>query len=137
MIVTLTIVRGLPGSGKSTHAKVVQATSENTCVHVEADMFFEDPDGGYRYDPTKVTEAHEWCLSVARDAVEAGFDVVVSNTFTRVWEMQPYIDLAEANHVLLDVVVCTGTYENTHGVPAAAVEAMRQRWEPWEGERYV
>lgn len=137
MIPTITIVRGLPGSGKSTYAKVVQAASENTCVHVEADMFFVGEDGTYRYDPAKVKEAHEWGLSLATQAIEAGLDVVVSNTFTQVWEMQPYIDLAQTHHALLDAVVCTGAYGNTHGVPAAAVEAMRERWESWEGERYV
>ena len=40
--------------GKSTLAKRV-------CnQHIEADMFFMK-DGEYKFDPTKLKQAHEWC----------------------------------------------------------------------------
>jgi adenylate kinase family enzyme len=39
----LIIIRGLPGSGKSTFAK----SYFNGYIHLEADMYFVQPDGSY------------------------------------------------------------------------------------------
>jgi adenylate kinase family enzyme len=55
----LYILRGLPGSGKSTLAK---SLSNALTGHIEADMFFVDKESGeYRFDPTKLGQAHSWC----------------------------------------------------------------------------
>ena len=82
----LTLVRGLPGSGKSTFANWIW----NEYAICEADKFFVDNEGNYNFDATKLREAHEWC----RNAVETRMkdnqanpqfypEIVVSNTFTQ------------------------------------------------------
>ncbi len=53
---TLYIVRGIPGSGKSTFAKTLGGQ------HYEADMFFIDENGVYNFDFTKIKDAHQWCI---------------------------------------------------------------------------
>jgi predicted kinase len=58
-----------------------------------------------------------------------GHAVVVANTFTQQWEMQPYRDIAARRGVSLEIVTATGNYPNIHGVPPAAIERMRVRWE--------
>ena len=58
----LTLVRGLPGSGKSTFANTI--TNEFSVC--EADKFFYDKEGNYNFDATKLSQAHKWC----RDEVE-------------------------------------------------------------------
>ena len=53
----LYIVRGIPGSGKSTFAKTLGGQ------HYEADMYFIDEEGNYKFDGTKIKDAHKWCQS--------------------------------------------------------------------------
>ena len=64
-------------------------------------------------------------------------DVYVSNTFTRVWEMQKYIDLANHHNAELVVYRCTGNFDNVHGVPSDKVQQMKERFEDCDGEIYV
>ncbi len=118
----LVLIRGLPGSGKTTKA----LTEYPNHVLCEADQFFETDDG-YKYDGSKIKDAHEYCFSKARKALMVGLDVVVANTFTRVWEMQKYLDLPYEVHV----VEATGDYENVHNVPQEVVAKMRDRYEPY------
>lgn len=121
----IVLIRGLPGSGKSTMAK----REFPSHTHYEADAYFVGDDGVYRYNPKKIRDAHEWCQASAERSVKGGMDVVVSNTFTQLWEMKPYFDIAERNGSSVRVIVATGDYGNTHGVPDDVVERMRMRWE--------
>lgn len=123
----LILVRGLPGSGKTTFAIRIAA------IWCEADHFFTK-DGVYSFDPTKLKEAHAQCLSQAQQALAAGHDVVVANTFTRIWEMQKYLDLARDRGATVTVYKTIGEYANVHGVPPEVVERMRSRWEDYPGE---
>lgn len=131
----LILIRGVPGSGKSTLADQLANTPDPdtgryTWSHIEADMYFERPDGVYDWNPKLLKNAHEWCLKETKFTLEElDYNVVVANTFTRKWEMQPYIDLAAQLGVELEIRVCDGRYQNTHGVPPEKVEQMRQSFE--------
>lgn len=83
---TLTIIRGLPGSGKTTLAQQLGQP------YFEADQFFMDATGNYSFQANRLGEAHAWCLESVKATLESGQDCTVSNTFTRRWEMQPYMD---------------------------------------------
>ena len=73
------IVRGLPGAGKTTLAKHLKEKLH--LKHYEADMFFEDDKGEYKFDYKKLGEAHKWCLEKTEAALTNGVGVVVSNCF--------------------------------------------------------
>lgn len=90
----LYLIRGLPGSGKSTFAFMLYATS---AVHsfYEADMYFTDDSGTYRFDPSRLPEAHTWCKKHVEQCMKYEQPVAVSNTFTTEKELQPYLDLAK------------------------------------------
>lgn len=128
MIPTLHIVRGLPGSGKSTFAYDLEG------VHLEADMYFMDESGKYNFEKEKLHQAHQWCLTTARVLLLQGYDVVVSNTFTTMKEMQPYLDLVEKLHCSFIVTRMTGNWGSIHNVPEETLERMRQRFQDYEGE---
>jgi hypothetical protein len=121
----LVLVRGLPGSGKSTLAR---GLSEYT--HLEADMYFVR-DGEYVFNKEALGQAHDWCLSSTKAHLAAGRNVVVSNTFTRIWEMQRYLDLAEALRIKPLIVEAKGNWPSVHGVSPETIERMRERWEPF------
>lgn len=117
----LVLIRGLPGSGKSTMAKVLALVGYE---HHEADQFFE-VNGVYQYDATRIRDAHAWCQSRTRQALAAGKRVVVSNTFTMLREMEPYMEMTHK----VRVVEAQGTWENCHDVPVEVLERMALRWE--------
>jgi len=121
---TLTLIRGLPGSGKSTLAKTLG------CLHVEADMYFMKS-GVYVYNGAWIKDAHMWCQSVARFATSNLCDVVVSNTFTTLREMQPYLGIHYDN---LKVIRCVGNYGSIHDVPEEVIKKMAARFQDYEGE---
>lgn len=117
----LVLIRGLPGSGKSTMAKTLAMVGYE---HYEADQFFE-VDGVYHYDPLRIRKAHEWCQNRTRQALAAGKRVVVSNTFTRLQEMEPYLPLT----LNFRVIEARGNWNNQHSVPVNTLAWMAERWE--------
>jgi tRNA uridine 5-carbamoylmethylation protein Kti12 len=134
----LIIFRGLPGSGKTTLAKSAYRALNALGLrveHLEADMFFEDKNGEYKYDHTKIKDAHEWCQEQTKKFLLNGVDVIVSNTFTRKWEIDPYLKMLPRDHIL--ILVATGNYNNVHGVPNEVIEKMKERWEDIEDEVIV
>ena len=127
----LILIRGLPGSGKST---IAQELSYVGFKWFEADQYFTDDDGDYHYDASKIRQAHEWCQKLTSDALSSGYDVVVSNTFTRRFEMQPYFDMCKMHGIKPNIIEMVGSFGNVHGVPDDVIEKMRNRWERIEGE---
>lgn len=123
----LILVRGLPGSGKTTFAKSLGI------FHVEQDMRFMS-DGEYRWSKDRVPDSVRFCRTAAKLAMLEKMDVVVSNTFTRVWEMEWYLDFAKYNGYDIFVRKADGNFGSVHNVPESSLIAMRDRWEDFEGE---
>ena len=117
----LVLIRGLPGSGKSTMAAQLAACGY---VHFETDQYFERR-GRYRFRASQLSEAHAWCEDRVTAALAAGLPVVVANTFTRLWEMDAYLSMWPE----VVVIEATGTWPSVHGVPPDKVDDMRERWE--------
>ena len=125
----LYIVRGIPGSGKSTFAKTL--VNKDYC-HKEADMYFVDGDGSYNFEPSKIKDAHKWCQEEMDFLMRLEHSpVVVSNTFTQEWEMGPYFELAKTYGYKVFSIVVENRHEGTnqHGVPDEVLTKMRERFE--------
>jgi predicted kinase len=125
----LYLLRGLPGSGKSSVAKSLMNAQTG---HVEADMFFMK-NGEYNFDASKLKEAHEWCRKQTDVYMQPyGYNtVIVSNTFTQEWEMKPYYELAEKYDFVVFSLVVENRHRgiNEHGVPDETLEKMENRFQ--------
>jgi predicted kinase len=121
----LYLFRGIPGSGKTTAAKSLGLMT------FEADQFFME-DGEYKFDPTKLREAHQWCKDQVEYVMINGMPkVAVSNTFTQEWEMTPYFELASKYGYMVITMVVENRHggQNEHGVPDDKLEIMKNRFE--------
>ena len=130
----LFLVRGLPGSGKSTFTNHIW----NEYAVCEADKFFYDKEGNYNFDPSKIKDAHAWCKNEVETRMKDHQingqyypEIAVSNTFTQEWEMKDYYDLAEKYGYKVVSLIVENRHggKNVHGVPDDKLEIMKNRFE--------
>ncbi len=130
----LILLRGLPGSGKSTLGEVILYTpsSNNTNYVLSADDFFVDEKGNYNFDSTKLKEAHNQCKLKCAERMKLQLSkIVVANTFTQEWEMEPYFEIAERYHYRVHTIIVENRHgnKNIHEVPEDKVQIMKDRFD--------
>lgn len=126
---TLYIIRGIPGAGKSTLAKML--VGDKDYRHKESDMYFVDRDGNYNFNPSKIKEAHKWCQEEIEFLMKYEHSpVVVSNTFTTEKELYPYLEMAGKYNYNVTSLVVENRHGNTsiHNVPDEALDKMEKRF---------
>lgn len=118
----LVLIRGLPGTGKTTRA---MGYLNDGYKHLEADQFFM-VDGRYCFDGERLPEAHAWCLEQTKEALKAGEFVCVSNVFGTTQDIKPYTEFG------VDYQVLEATYpgQSSHKVPTIVMRAMEASWVP-------
>lgn len=147
----MTIMRGGPGSGKSTLGRHLARYRE--AIVCSADDFFINEKGEYDFDPAWLGRAHGACLKKCVEALMQRRSVVIDNTNGGPNEMIPYLALCQAFGYTCEVVraVCdreVAWERQSHGVPRdkfdeiySAVEQTQvpklYRGAPWLTERDV
>ena len=99
-------------------------------------MYFME-DGKYKFDPSKLRDAHNWCRNSVEQAMllnkTKGYNsrIIVSNTFTQEWEMEAYYELAETWGYTVFSIIVENRHGgvNEHGVPADKIKQMIDRFE--------
>ena len=121
---TLYLIRGLPGSGKSTLGKLLAGSHS-----FEADDYFMD-EGVYTFEPSKLPDAHALCkLHVFASMKKMIPEIAVCNTFSEQWEVDPYLEMLNEHPVYTaHVIECQNDFGSLHGVPDEAYKAMKDRW---------
>ena len=129
----LILLRGLPGSGKSTLAKIIlQLRNTDDPEVLSADDFFENKEGDYNFDPSKIKEAHNYCQFRCSERMrQQKAKIVVANTFTQEWEMDEYFKMAERYNYRVHTVIVENRHgnENVHGVPEDKLQQMKDRFQ--------
>lgn len=137
------IMQGLPGSGKSWHAK--KLAERNDFNIVSADLYFQK-NGEYKFDPKELPNAHKWCYAQYLRLINESRNVIVDNTNLTVAEVAPYYRLPEimdwcyktVQIIRVDTAFSLCLERQTHGVPFDRMYAMyqnfmrdRDRLPPW------
>ncbi|CAK6968930.1 NEDD4-binding protein 2-like 2 [Scomber scombrus] len=132
----LILMRGLPGSGKSTMARELLSTGPSGLI-LSTDDYFAYKDG-YHYEPGLLGKAHEWNQSRAKDAMHDGRSpVIIDNTNIQAWEMQPYVKMALERGYRVDFCEPDTRWKfdphelekrNKHGVTQEKIAQMMDRF---------
>ena len=134
----LVVMRGLPGSGKSTLSN--RLVSLAGCGEVlSTDQYFYDSRGQFRFRPELLSEAHSYNQKRASEAVkERKKLIIIDNTNTFAWEMRPYIELGVNNYYTVKIIEPSTEWrlkpsilakKNSHGVPREKIQVMLDRFE--------
>lgn len=139
---TVFVLQGVPGSGKSYLAKSYVSQFAGVKVEVvSADDFFVELGGGtYKFDKTKLEDAHGYCFRrfIAAVQTKAASIVIVDNTNTTPVDVSPYMLGASAFGYKAEILrvecdVKTAAARNTHNVPFKKVEEMAARIKSFKG----
>lgn len=126
------IMRGVPGSGKSTHARELAGTKG--AIH-STDTYFV-VNGEYRFDPTKLSDNHRRNLEAFRESLRQGVSIVIcDNTNVLHEHYEPYIAAAVEFGYLVEIRLMphpkpkVAAERNVHGVEEQVIQRMLDRWE--------
>lgn len=128
--VTLLLLRGLPGTGKTTLANMIVGNNQDNWDNFEADMYMVNANGIYQFDPERLQETHDKCYNNTKKSLLRGKSVIVSNTLTTTKEVERYQELAKECNVRFKSVIIENRNdtESIHNVPTKSMERMEARF---------
>jgi predicted kinase len=142
------IMRGLPGSGKTTVAKyILSATvygpfgdNDEKRHHFSTDNYFDTLQIGYVFDPARLAENHKKNQEAFEEACRIGTKLIIcDNTNLKRKYMQPYFDAAlKYGYSITELLVgnpkdpehikiCAA--RNIHKVPLEHIQKMAEGFE--------
>lgn len=132
----LIIMRGIPGSGKST--KAAELAKENNGVIASVDHFFERT-GTYEFDKYSVGHSYGFCEGEVAAYMKQGHDTIIADGVHSVLKrLEVYADLAKTYGYKVEYVYPDGDaifdpqacYEHSvHNVPLQVIKNIAANFE--------
>lgn len=127
------ILRGIPGSGKSTFAKKIAGTDGR--IHSTDDLF--EKNGVYRFDPRVLRDKHNENYARFVRSLNQHIPVVIcDNVNCCRWEFERYIEAANFHRYKVEIVQlphldpAVAASRTLHAVPEEKIREILERWEP-------
>lgn len=127
---SLILLRGLPGSGKSSLAKLLSENGKYPIFSVD-DYFMNKITNEYIFDFKNNHLAYKQCEEFTKVAMEAKVEkIFVHNTFTIDWELEPYFKLASIFNYTIFVVTVENYHQNKniHNVSDDQLQKMAKKY---------
>ena len=133
----ITVVRGLPGSGKSTYAR--RLAEKTGAIIIEPDAFVT-VDGEYRYDATRWGKARYLARQIMRfitmtqesDIIFADVCPTRREVADMLRDVGQYVDGLRFRVVDMPMISLEESRKrNRHDVRSEDIKRMVARWEPW------
>jgi predicted kinase len=126
---SLILLRGLPGSGKSTLAEVLSENGRYPFFSV--DDYFTDENGSYSFVFFENHLAYKQCEKMVELAmINNSKKIIVHNTFTMEWEIEPYFKMASEHQYRVFVLTVENRHgsKNIHEIPEEHIQKMREKY---------
>lgn len=130
MIKECFIMRGLPGSGKSTFIKNELLPLHGKLVVCSADDYFLGPDGRYHFIKQDIGKAHKTCFAKFVHSIQMACPfVVVDNTNTTALEIEGYRRFADLHEYIVTILYVDAPFvkcmaRQKHNVPFPTMHRM-------------
>ena len=138
---TLVLMKGLPGSGKSTLSRELAQANQSSVI-LSTDEYFMDENNNYRFNALLLGAAHTWNQNRCREHMQAAYQlIIIDNTNVVSKEARPYVDMAKQYGYTIKVVepntwwakdVDECVKRNTHNVPRESISRMAARYQSME-----
>jgi predicted kinase len=125
----LILLRGLPGSGKTTLAGILSDGGKYPMFCV--DDYFTDEFGHYEFRFQENHLAYAQCEEGVRNAMQQSAEkIIVHNTFTIEWELEAYFKLAHEHGYRVHVATIENRHgsKNMHEIPDEHLQKMRDKY---------
>lgn len=127
----LIIIRGIPGSGKTTHAKLYYPNY--VCVSAD-DYFYKD--NVYNFNIKNINVAHSQCFNKVKKLLNENKSCVVANTFVSKDDLFKYID-AFSKISEIKVIRMMNEFKSVHDVPFDTINRFKNNFYSYSEEEQV